>query len=504
MSIKFNRREFIKLSALSPLSHFSIPPSKSLQNSNAKNILIILFDALSAANISLYGYQRETMPNLARFAERATVYHNHIAGGNFTSSGTASLFTGVNAFSHRAYYSASQVEPEFVEKNIFSLFNSHYRLVYSQNQWAVIFFKQFLENIDLYKKSSELFINTSLITNIFRNDDDIASLSWYRWNSTDDNQSKSSLFMPDLNKILGEQVLTKYAEEFPRGLPRVRGLGEFLLEHAMDWLRDRMLQIPNPYLFYFHMLPPHSPYHTRKEFVDIFDDGWGPLQKPPHLLGEGIGPERMYQERQYYDEYISYVDAEFGRLVDWMEDNGILDDTIVLFTSDHGEIFERQMLRHSARVFHQPLVHIPLLISVPGQTSRKDVFSPTNAVDVLPTLLSLNGYDIPPWLEGNVLPPFQSPTPDDRPFFCFDGREFSAGNRVKKGTGMIIRWPYKLMYYWGYQQIPGLGEYKEMYNLQNDPGELNELSQTEPVILTELEGELKQAMLRSGKIVFPE
>jgi arylsulfatase A-like enzyme len=252
------------------------------------------------------------------------------------------------------------------------------------------------------------------------------------------------------------------------------------------------------------MLPPHSPYRPRREFVDALDDGWAPPLKPKHLLSEGATPEQLKEERRFYDEYILYVDAEFGRMVDWMEAKGIFDDTIVIFTSDHGEIFERSMMRHSVRVFHQPLVRVPLLVSIPGQTERQDIYSPTNAVDVLPTLLHLNGLEIPDWVQGNVLPPFQAPASDDRPFLAFDGREFSPGDRIKKGTGMVQRWPYKLMYYWGYQNIPDLGVQLEMYDLENDPEELEELSKVKPEIAKELEAEIKAEMIKSGKISVPD
>lgn len=93
-----NRRDFLKLLALLPpsllLPQVIQQPLRAAADPMAKNVLIIVFDTLSAANISAYGYPRATMPNLARIAERATVYHNHYSGGNFTTPGTSSLLTG--------------------------------------------------------------------------------------------------------------------------------------------------------------------------------------------------------------------------------------------------------------------------------------------------------------------------------------------------------------------------------------------------------------------------
>src|SRR5687768_13543777 len=100
MRNQFNRRDFLKLAGLLPLS-LSVPrllqtlqPSGSAQE-KPKNVLIVIFDAFSASNIPLYGYDRMTTPNIAHLSKKAIVYHNHFAGGNFTTPGTASLLTGV-------------------------------------------------------------------------------------------------------------------------------------------------------------------------------------------------------------------------------------------------------------------------------------------------------------------------------------------------------------------------------------------------------------------------
>ena len=98
MKNRITRRDFLKLAGMLPVSlaapHLakSFPPMQL--NGKADNVIIIVFDAFTAYNISLYGYQRETTPNLARLAKQAIVYHNHYSGGSFTTPGTASLLTG--------------------------------------------------------------------------------------------------------------------------------------------------------------------------------------------------------------------------------------------------------------------------------------------------------------------------------------------------------------------------------------------------------------------------
>ena len=112
---KITRREFLLSLAALPLVKLAAPiimPPRTIsrpyhQNSpgaDKPNILVMVFDALSALDISLFGYRRETTPNLARLAEKATVFHNHYAGANFTSPGTSSLLMGLYPWSHRSLH----------------------------------------------------------------------------------------------------------------------------------------------------------------------------------------------------------------------------------------------------------------------------------------------------------------------------------------------------------------------------------------------------------------
>ncbi len=98
MAQNITRRDFLKLMGLGSISlaapQLFIRAADQIQNSNQSNVLVVVFDTLSAYHISLYGYQRQTMPNLTRLGEKATVFHNHYANGNFTTTGTASLLTG--------------------------------------------------------------------------------------------------------------------------------------------------------------------------------------------------------------------------------------------------------------------------------------------------------------------------------------------------------------------------------------------------------------------------
>ena len=71
-------------------------------------------------------------------------------------------------------------------------------------------------------------------------------------------------------------------------------------------------------------------------------------------------------------------------------------------------MFERGIMQHMNLTMHQPIVRIPLVIFEPGRNQRTDIYEPTSAVDLLPTLLSMNEYPLPDWLQGDILPPYRS------------------------------------------------------------------------------------------------
>ena len=109
----------------------------------------------------------------------------------------------------------------------------------------------------------------------------------------------------------------------------------------MDWLITELPAMQQPYLGYFHVLPPHEPHNPRKEFIGIFQDDYAPIPKPRSPFSEGLTDDFLKKSRMEYDENLAYADSEFGRLYDAMLQQGTLDNTVVIVTADHGEMFER-------------------------------------------------------------------------------------------------------------------------------------------------------------------
>jgi arylsulfatase A-like enzyme len=302
-----------------------------------------------------------------------------------------------------------------------------------------------------------------------------------------------SLFLSHLYEPLQEKKIEKYLSEFPRGLPYVDLDSYFRLEDAIDWLEERIRTGPKPFFGYFHMIPPHYPYSPPKEFVGRFgEDGFKPVEKPDDIFQQNRGGNNLLEKRTEYDEFILYVDREFGRLYDYLEKTGVLENTWVILTSDHGEMFERRISGHRTSVLYQPVIHVPLLIFEPGRASRLDVTTPTSAIDVLPTLMHITGHEIPEWAEGKILPPY-APIETGRNIYALQAWYNGKYAPITYATATLIKDQYKLIYYFGYNQLRKLGkeEFVQLFDLQADPEELSDLSAAQPGLTSDLLAELK-------------
>lgn len=497
-----DRREFLKL-----LTSFSIvalagprgrllkQPIASPQNQSAPNIIILVFDALSAKHMSVYGYHRETTPNLARFAERATVYHAHYAAGNFTTSGTSSLLTGTYPWSHRAFNFDGEVSESSKHRNLFREFagGDYNRVAYTHNWLANVLLYQFREDLDTLINLKEFYlINGRFSDRVFPNDTD----SVYRAERFLFRGSiPGSLFLSLVEKMsmLAREknivnIVGEYARLYPRGVPR-HFKSFFLLEHAIDGIKTFISNSPRPFLGYFHLLPPHEPYHPRREFIGLYDDGWTPEAKKAHFFSQGWSDNSLNQWWREYDEHIAYTDAEFGRLYDFLEQTGALENTYVIVTTDHGQLFERGIHGHLTPVLYEPVIRIPLLISKPNIQSREDVYTPTSCVDLLPTLLHATGRAVPDWCEGKVLPTFDAEAArSERSIFSVEAKLNPKYQPLTKGTVALVRDRYKLIHYFGYD---GYENEYELYDHVNDPQEVDDLYSSMKSVAADLQSELK-------------
>jgi arylsulfatase A-like enzyme len=496
MRKNLDRRDFLKLMALSPLLSVGVQPltSSIFQGSEDRgfpNVLILVFDSLSALNVSLYGYPRVTTPNLQRIAERSTVYHSHYSAGNFTTPSTASFLTGTYPWKHRAFSHQTTIERETASKTLFHAFDEKAHTVgFSHNYLVNILLHDVRDSLNEFTLPNDVSIaDYNLLEEVLFEDYVVAERA-ERVYLKKPGELSNSLFLAPLHWVLKtahtRKLEQEYEQDYPLGLPGYHDM-LYPLEGTMDWVKKSIQSWPNPYIAYLHFMPPHDPYLPSGEFALSFYDNWKPPSKPDHFYSEGVAEEEMEERRRRYDQYIAYIDAQLGALFDSLDADGSLDNTWFILTSDHGEMFERGIWQHTTRTLFEPVIRIPLLISAPGQNERRDVYDYTSCIDLLPTLLHLTNQSIPSEVEGEVLPPFSNGNFDsDRPIYIVEAKSNPKFGPITKATLAIRRGPYKLIYY-SYEGYDGVAE---LFDLEADPDELNDLSSSHPSLAADLKREL--------------
>jgi hypothetical protein len=498
-----NRRDFIKVAGAAT-SAFVLPNVLSWVDSNIRheqasrpNIIMILFDAMSARNLSVYGYHRRTSPNFERFAEHATVYHSHTSGGNYTIPGTASLLTGTYPWTHRAINYSGQVKSSMAQDNIFRAIGEDYhRLSFGQNVWAQFILTQFANDIDTLIDPGEFSKLDYLIGSYFKNDENAAMRILDDFVFKMDHEPNALVLGPIHRALFSRYSSNLSSKGYTRGIPHnVNYPLYFRLEDLFDGMASLLLNLKQATFAYIHLFPPHAPYRSTDRFFAKFLDGWAPVKKPVHRLSDHLTPQIIKTARRSYDEYVASLDWDFGKFIDKLEAGGVFENSYVIITSDHGEIFERGEKAHATPLLYDPIVHVPLLISAPGQTARKDIYSTTSAVDLLPTLSQLAGRPIPSWAEGKPLPGFGGTEDEERSIFVVEAKNSIAFHPLKKATIVMRKGNYKLIYYTGYEPEDSF----ELYDLSDDIEELTDLFPDQPAIAKHLKDELLESFFEANK-----
>lgn len=477
------RRDFLKLGSMlsGALAASPLRLQEASQPADAgdapPNIIIFVFDAMSAKNLSLYGYPRKTTPNFERFAQHATVYHQHYAPANFTSPGTASLLTGLYPWTHRAINFSGLIAPRYAANNFFRALGPQYhRLAFSQNSWPNYFFGQFEGDLEKVLSPGSFSILDQFISAGFSGDLTNSHRAFDDFMFHDKSAPPSLVLGLAQNVALYEAVVQAARRGDSKDIARVGNYNPifFRLEDVFNGMLATLAGLKRPFLTYLHIWSPHSPYEPAHQFAGLFNDDWHPLQKPRHILGSDMQQSALDLRRRAYDRYIANVDFEFGRLLDALQANGLLDTSYVIIASDHGEMLERGVQRHITPLLYEPVVRVPLIISSPGQTVRRDVHVPTSNVDLLPTLVHLAGNEPPSWAEGQILPGLGGAEQTGRSIFISESKENRPFAVWSRATFALRKDRYKLIYYMGYEQY-GKEDTFELYDIEDDPEELKDL-----------------------------
>jgi arylsulfatase A-like enzyme len=163
-----------------------------------------------------------------------------------------------------------------------------------------------------------------------------------------------------------------------------------------------------PFFLWLHLYPPHEPYLASKSFRGTFVKG---------TVFDALGSQRPYLNRFYpeasqpavdmlrgrYDEHLLEIDHKFGGFLEALRERGLLDSSMIMVTSDHGEMFEKGYQGHGGPLLYNPLVHVPLIVRMPNGHPGRRVTTSAEHVDIAPTILDLLGFEIPRHMHGESL-----------------------------------------------------------------------------------------------------
>jgi len=499
---KLSRRDFLKLAGtVSASAYLSGLQPVLKQTDGQPNVLILLFDTMSARHLSLHGYARQTSPSLERFAGQATVYHSHYAAGNYTTPSTASMMLGMYPWKHRAQTHGGLVRRDLVDQNLFAMLGEDfYRFSFAQTWYANILMQQFVRSMERNLAPTSFSLSGK---RFFFNDHFLRETALTNFIFED----FAAHLIPDLpGTLIGGYLSSGYFlrhgdyfrsgfPEYPLGIPYNPNTNlAFLLEDVFEGVFQEIKDASSqslPHFSYYHLFAPHEPSKPRQEFIEKFKDTYEMPRKPDHPLGEARKFRELEKLCQQYDSYIANVDYEFGLLMDKLEQQGLLENTYVIVTSDHGQLFERTTFGHAGPLMYDSVLHIPLMIRTPGQTSRVDIHTRTCNIDLLPTLLTLLGRQLPADLDGRLLPGFGGTEDPSRPIYSMVSERPSSFGPLYEGTFVLQQGPYKFIQYRGYKNLQ---DASELYNIEEDPDELNDLITQTPSVAKQMKDQLLSAL----------
>jgi iduronate 2-sulfatase len=286
-----------------------------------------------------------------------------------------------------------------------------------------------------------------------------------------------------------------------------------ILASDADWVLERCArQKERPFFVAVGFFRPHTPYIAPQTYFDKFPLADSPLVSGIEEDQADIPPAalRNYQKqydwtddlrkrsRQAYDAAICFMDAQVGRVVDALDRHGLEDNTIIVFTSDHGYHTGEHGLWQKMSIFEES-ARVPLLIVAPGVTKPGTVAeSPVGLIDLYPTLSELCGLTPPANLQGQSLVPILKDSNAAGRGWAIS--QVSRGNKLdtdgKRFFGYSLRTPR-----WRYTEWDGGRRGRELYDHQNDPKELSNLANTpeHAKTVTDLASRLHEAV----KSTFP-
>ncbi|RMD74128.1 MAG: DUF229 domain-containing protein [Lentisphaerae bacterium] len=476
------------------------------------NLLFIYTDEQAFNTLAAYGNQKIWMPNLDRFAAKATVFEEAYVTQPVCTPSRSSLLTGLYPHSNGCTENNLPL-PEDIPCLPEMVAGDSYRTAHF-GKWHL---------------GDELF----------------PQHGFSEWRSIEDQYNR--WFRPgrDRNRrsdyhhfLLAHGYKPKEGEYFTRSevtrLPEEHSKPAFLAQEASVFLRQSRNA---PFILYVNFLEPHMPFSGPRNGQYHPDD-----VELPANFNAIPGPEQPLKVRLLYEHYrrhgisgisladeagwrrlianywglCSQVDRAIGEILTTLEETGLEENTIVVFTSDHGDMMGAHHLVAKC-VMYQEAVRVPLMIRLPKQQRQRRIRGRVSQIDLVPTLLEIMGQPLPSRLQGESFADLLQGSGDaeiERPVVIeWNGPNNGLGDvsgRVREAPWMREFAPYEEIIqaftdpvrtvitpdHWKFNCSPR-GEH-ELYNLAADPGECHNLFDSHRDIARELLQFLRQWQRQTG------
>lgn len=431
------------------------------------NILFIISDQMTAALTGVYGHPVVQTPHLNRLAEKGVRFDAAYTPFPLCSPGRACLMTGrhasaIGAWDNGALHRADQ--PTFAHY----LANAGYDTVLSGKM-------HFVGPEQLHG------FRHRLNTDIYSSDFDWVRPEWIRIKEM---QGR------DCEEVMSERPRYNAAGYTGDGVQinvwhNALSYDEETHFRALEYLRTRSRwPDDSPFLLCASYHHPHEPFWPPQEYWDLYEDAEIDLPDFPDNLNDTYSmldrnlnayhgtrrhnlrdPDGLYRLRRAYYGLVTYIDRKVGELLDALEANGLAENTVVVFTSDHGDMLcEKEMVQK--RCFYEWSCRVPLIVRFPdGWQAGTTYTAPVSLLDLPPTFCELAGTsDMLPHDGTSLLPQLNQPI-SDRIVYA------QAHEAVGMPCIMARQGQYKYNYIHGYEpQLFDLSaDPGEWYNLANDP-----------------------------------
>lgn len=425
------------------------PARNSRAESLVSTVVLVVVDTLRADHLTVYGYGRPTSPALERAARQGAVFERALSTSSWTLPAFGSIHTGRWPSRHAA---GTPVEDE----------------EFGGLTWLAL--DDGLPTLAATLRRAG-FATGATVNNIYlRSDFGMArGFEEYDWRSGTDSTARPAEVSVDL---------------------------------ALDWL-DR--HEGRPRFLMLHLMEPHFSYDAPGGFRGRFRT---PEQmerfEVPAADGSQIGdradeltPSEWDLIRAAYDEEIAYTDQQLARFFAGLQERGLWSESLVIFTSDHGEEFFDHGDYGHGHSMYQELLHVPLIVWGPGVEPARHR-TPVSLVDLMPTILEGVGLDGPGnrierlELDGESLWPLLRGVGLFGVPEALERRRLVAEHNQDKDPELeaLVEWPWKLV------SAPGAGPVA-LYHLADDPAETSDLGSFQGELAAELEGRLRAVVSSS-------